>query len=196
MNQNQLEEQLGSQSGGELPQTRILPAGVPQDRMFFYSIEQLIGCGNGTTHGPKFPPLPSPPLLMFDEVTNIDPKGGKAGKGLIEARLKVRPDLWFFTCHFKNDPVMPGCLGLDALWQLLGFYLGWLGAQGRGRALGATNVRFVGQVLPENNEVIYRVELQRVKTSPLFMGVGSGELVCDGKVLYEVEGLKVGVMPT
>jgi 3-hydroxyacyl-[acyl-carrier protein] dehydratase/trans-2-decenoyl-[acyl-carrier protein] isomerase len=183
-------------SNHEVIRTRELPPSVSSDRLFTYSKEQLLKCGEGLMHGLSFPPLPSPPMLMFDEVTDIDPKGGAAGKGVIEARLAIDPSLWFFACHFKKDPVMPGCLGLDALWQLLGFYLGWLGAKGRGRALGAKDVRFSGQVLPENKEVLYRVELSRVKTSPLFMGVGKGVLICDGKTLYEVEGLRVGVMPT
>lgn len=191
----ELSQESNNGAGIDENKSRRLPPGVPSDRLFSYTREQLLGCGDGSMHGTSFPPLPAPPLLMFDEIIDIDPTGGKAGKGSLVARLQVDPELWFFQCHFKNDPVMPGCLGLDALWQLLGFYLGWLGAQGRGRALGAKDVRFSGQVLPENKEVIYRVELARVKTSPLFMGVGRGELVCDGKSLYEVEGLKVGVMP-
>lgn len=167
----------------------------PEDRLLAYNYEQLLACGDGTMHGPDFPALPSPPMLMFDEIVKIDPEGGASGKGVLEARMAVKPDLWFFGCHFKHDPVMPGCLGLDALWQLLGFYLGWRGAAGRGRALGAKDVKFSGQVLPENKEVIYRVEITRVKTAPLYMGMGDGEVIADGKRLYTVKGLKVGVMP-
>jgi len=168
---------------------------IPEGRLTSYNYDQLIACGEGRMHGPNFPPLPVPPMLMFDEISQIDPVGGVYKKGYLEARLTVRPDLWFFGCHFKNDPVMPGCLGLDALWQLLGFYLGWRGAEGRGRALGAKEVKFTGQILPENKEVIYKIDMVRVKTAPLYMGIGDGQVIADGKQLYEVQGLKVGVMP-
>ncbi len=188
--ENNLTENTTTQKNG-LSSSQPLPPG----RFTYYNKDQLLLSGLGQLHGPHFPPLPVPPMLMMDEISHIDPQGGKNKSGLLKARLQINPDLWFFACHFKQDPVMPGCLGLDALWQLLGFYLGWLGAEGKGRALGAKNIRFSGQVLPENKEVIYQIEVTRIRTSPLYLGVADGILICDGQILYEVEGLKVGIMP-
>jgi len=132
-------------------------------------------------------------MLMFDRISEIADKGGEYGKGLIRAELEVNPDLWFFSCHFKGDPVMPGCLGLDALWQMLGFFLGWLGAEGRGRALGMGEIKFSGQVLPNVKKVIYGVEIKRVMRSKLVLGIADGWLSADGEVIYRASDLKVGL---
>jgi 3-hydroxyacyl-[acyl-carrier protein] dehydratase/trans-2-decenoyl-[acyl-carrier protein] isomerase len=132
-------------------------------------------------------------MLMFDRISEITETGGEDGKGLIRAQLAVRPELWFFSCHFKGDPVMPGCLGLDALWQLLGFFLGWLGGQGRGRALGVGEVKLTGMVLPHIKLVEYGVDLKRVVRSRLFLGIGDGWLSADGERIYKASDLKVGL---
>ncbi|RUM85732.1 MAG: 3-hydroxyacyl-[acyl-carrier-protein] dehydratase FabA, partial [Candidatus Thioglobus sp.] len=136
-----------------------------------YSYEELIKCGNGELFGPGNAQLPQPPMLMFDRITLISDEGGKYGKGQIVAELDVKPDLWFFGCHFNDDPVMPGCLGLDAMWQLIGFHLGWLGGPGRGRALGGS-IKFTGQVLPTAKKVVYKIDLSRVIARKLYMGIG------------------------
>jgi 3-hydroxyacyl-[acyl-carrier protein] dehydratase/trans-2-decenoyl-[acyl-carrier protein] isomerase len=130
---------------------------------------------------------------MFDRITHISNEGGAHGKGEIKAELDVKPDLWFFDCHFKTDPVMPGCLGLDAMWQLIGFHLGWLGNLGRGRALGAGAVKFTGQVMPDVKLVRYEVDLKRVMTGRLTMGIGEARLFADDKLIYTAEGLRVGL---
>jgi len=158
-----------------------------------YSYEELISCGKGDMFGEGNAQLPLPPMLMFDRITNVSLEGGAFGKGEIVAELDVNPDLWFFKCHFEGDPVMPGCLGLDAVWQLLGFYLGWLGAKGSGRALGVGEVKFTGQVLPEVKKLTYRVNLKRVINRKLVLGIGDGIVEADGKVIYEAKGLKVGL---
>ncbi len=158
-----------------------------------YTYEDLISCGKGTLFGPGNAKLPLPPMLMFDRITHVSAEGGAHGKGEIVAELDVKPDLWFFGCHFEGDPVMPGCLGLDAIWQLLGFYLGWTGAPGSGRALGVGEVKFSGQVLPENKKVTYRVNLKRVINRKLVLGIGDGVVEVDGKVIYEAADLKVGL---
>ena len=157
-----------------------------------YSYEELIQCGNGELFGPGNAQLPQPPMLMFDRITHISDEGGLHGKGEIIAELDVNPDLWFFGCHFKNDPVMPGCLGLDAMWQLIGFHLGWLGGPGRGRALGGS-IKFTGQVLPTAKKVTYRINLKRVIARKLYMGIGDATMEVDGKVIYEASDLKVGL---
>ncbi len=158
-----------------------------------YTYEDLISCGKGVLFGPGNAKLPLPPMLMFDRITHVSLEGGTHGKGEIVAELDVKPDLWFFGCHFEGDPVMPGCLGLDAIWQLLGFYLGWTGAPGSGRALGVGEVKFSGQVLPENKKVTYRVNLKRVINRKLVLGIGDGVVEVDGKVIYEATDLKVGL---
>lgn len=157
-----------------------------------YSYEELIQCGNGELFGPGNAQLPQPPMLMFDRITHISDEGGLHGKGEIIAELDVNPDLWFFGCHFNNDPVMPGCLGLDAMWQLIGFHLGWLGGPGRGRALGGS-IKFTGQVLPAAKKVTYRINLKRVIARKLYMGIGDATMEVDGKVIYEASDLKVGL---
>jgi 3-hydroxyacyl-[acyl-carrier protein] dehydratase/trans-2-decenoyl-[acyl-carrier protein] isomerase len=158
-----------------------------------YDYEELLACGRGELFGPGNAQLPVPPMLMFDRITEISEESGPSGKGLVRAELDVRPDLWFFDCHFINDPVMPGCLGLDALWQMVGFYLGWLGAPGRGRALGAGEIKFTGQVLPTVKKVVYGVDFKRVMRSKLTLGVADGWLEADGEVIYRAEDLKVGL---
>lgn len=162
-------------------------------RQSSFSRDELIRCGRGELFGPGNAQLPLPPMLMFDRITRISEEGGRHGKGHIVAELDIRPDLWFFACHFEGDPVMPGCLGLDALWQMIGFYLGWLGGPGRGRALGAGEIKFRGQVLPAAKKVTYRVDLKRVLMRKLFMGIGDAEMECDGEVIYEAGDLRVGL---
>jgi 3-hydroxyacyl-[acyl-carrier protein] dehydratase/trans-2-decenoyl-[acyl-carrier protein] isomerase len=158
-----------------------------------YEYEELLACGRGELFGPGNAQLPLPPMLMFDRISSIGEAGGEHGKGHIRAELDVHPDLWFFACHFKGDPVMPGCLGLDALWQMLGFFLGWLGGHGRGRALSAGEIKFSGQVLPTVKKVEYGVDLKRVVRSRLFLGIGDGWLSADGERIYKASDLKVGL---
>lgn len=158
-----------------------------------YTLEELLQCGRGELFGPGNAELPLPPMLMFDRITQISAQGGTHDKGIIVAELDVNPDLWFFDCHFQNDPVMPGCLGLDAMWQMVGFYLGWMGGPGRGRALGVGEVKFRGQVLPQNKLVTYRINLKRVIMRKLVMGIADAEMECDGKVIYEASDLRVGL---
>ena len=158
-----------------------------------FDYEDLLACGRGELFGPGNPQLPLPPMLMFDRITEISEEGGEHGKGLLRAELDVKPDLWFFLCHFKGDPVMPGCLGLDALWQMVGFFLGWLGASGKGRALGLGELKFSGQVLPSVKKVIYGIDLKRVMRSKLVLGIADGWLSADGAVIYRALDLKVGL---
>lgn len=158
-----------------------------------YAYEDIIACGHGELFGPGNARLPLPPMLMFDRITNVSEEGGVHGKGVIEAEFDIKPDLWFFACHFESDPVMPGCLGLDALWQLLGFYLGWTGAPGSGRALGLGELKLTGQVLPETKLVKYVVDLKRVINRKLVLGIGDGSMYADGKLIYEAKDLKVGL---
>lgn len=158
-----------------------------------YTYNELIDCAQGRLFGPGNAKLPMPPMLMFDRITHISAEGGAHGKGELVAELDVKPDLWFFQCHFVGDPVMPGCLGLDAVWQLLGFYLGWTGAPGSGRALGVGEVKFTGQVLPEAKKVTYRLNIKRVINRKLVLGIADGVVEVDGKVIYECADLKVGL---
>ena len=158
-----------------------------------YTYEELLACGRGELFGPGNAQLPAPPMLMFDRIVRIEAEGGKHGKGYVEAEFDINPDLWFFGCHFIGDPVMPGCLGLDAMWQLVGFFLGWSGGPGRGRALGVGEVKFTGQVTPDIKKVVYKIDLKRVIMRKLVMGIGDGVLEADGKVIYETKDLKVGL---
>ena len=151
-------------------------------------LEDLLACGRGEMFGPGNAQLPLPPMLMFDRITHIS-----EDRGQVIAELNVRPDLWFFQCHFQGDPVMPGCLGLDAMWQLMGFYLAWLGAPGRGRALGVGEVKFTGQVLPNAKKVIYQVDLKRVILRKLVMGIGDATLSVDGRQIYTAKDLRAGL---
>ncbi len=158
-----------------------------------YNKEELLQCGSGEMFGPGNAQLPSPNMLMIDRITNISETDGLHGKGEIIAELDIHPDLWFFQCHFPGDPVMPGCLGLDALWQLIGFHLAWLGNPGHGRALGVGEVKFTGQVLPNAKKVSYNINLKRVITRRLVMGVADGTVSVDNKVIYAAKDLKVGL---
>ncbi|HEY5804384.1 MAG TPA: 3-hydroxyacyl-[acyl-carrier-protein] dehydratase FabA [Lysobacter sp.] len=155
--------------------------------------EQLLACGHGTMFGPGNARLPLPPMLMFDRITTIATEGGRYGKGVIRAELDINPDLWFFACHFEGDPVMPGCLGLDALWQLCGFFLPWLGEPGRGRALGVGEVKFTGQVLPNAKLVSYEIDIRRVMRGKLALVIGDGRVSVDGRDIYTAENLRVGL---
>lgn len=158
-----------------------------------YTYEELLDCGHGKLFGPGNAQLPLPPMLMFNRIVKITEDGGKYGKGQIIAELDVNPDLWFFECHFEGDPVMPGCLGLDALWQLIGFYLGWRGGPGHGRALGAGEVKFTGQVTPKTKLVTYQIDLKRVIMRKLFMGIGDARMLADGREIYTASDLRVGL---
>ena len=159
----------------------------------FFSYEQLIDCANGDLFGKGNAQLPSPPMLMFDRITNINETGGVFQKGEIVAELDIKPELWFFDCHFKGDPVMPGCLGLDAMWQLVGFYLGWLEQPGKGRALGVGEVKFTGQVLNTVKKVTYQISIKRLILRKLILGVADGVLKADGEPIYEAKDMKVGL---
>lgn len=154
---------------------------------------QLLACGHGEMFGPGNARLPLPPMLMFDRITQIAAEGGRHGKGVIRAELDVRPDLWFFHCHFAGDPVMPGCLGLDAMWQLCGFFLPWLGEPGRGRALGVGEVKFTGQVLPDAKLVSYEIDIRRVRRGKLALVIGDGRMLVDGREIYVASDLRVGL---
>lgn len=154
---------------------------------------QLLVCADGALFGAGNARLPAPPMLMFDRITRIEEKGGAFGKGLLVAELDIRPDLWFFDCHFDTDPVMPGCLGLDAMWQLAGFFLPWLGEPGRGRALGVGQVKFSGQVLPTAKLVRYEIDVRRVMRGKLALVIADGRTYVDDRLIYEAEGLRVGL---
>ena len=158
-----------------------------------YTKEELISCGRGELFGEGNAQLPLPPMLMFDRITSITEEGGKYGNGQMIAELDVDKDLWFFGCHFEGDPVMPGCLGLDAMWQLLGFYLAWKGGIGRGRALGSNEVKFTGQVLPTAKKIQYTIDLKRVIMRKLVMGIADAMMAVDGRIIYQASDLKVGL---
>jgi len=158
-----------------------------------YTYEELLACGRGEMFGPGNAQLPLPPMLMFDRIVSITENGGRYDSGQIVAELDIHPDLWFFKCHFEGDPVMPGCLGLDAMWQLVGFYLGWMGGPGRGRALGAGEVKFSGQVLPTGKKVTYYIDLKRVIMRKLVMGIADARLELDGREIYAASDLRVGL---
>ncbi len=158
-----------------------------------YSKEELLTCARGDLFGAGNAQLPLPNMLMVDRIINIDKVGGDFGKGEIVAELDITPDLWFFDCHFTGDPVMPGCLGLDAMWQLVGFFLGWSGGLGRGRALGCGEVKFTGQVLPSNKKITYHIHMKRVIMRKLVLGVADATMSVDGKKIYEGKDLRVGL---
>jgi len=158
-----------------------------------FSYEDLLVSSRGEMHGPGNAQLPSPPMLLFDRITSMTRDGGEYGLGYVEAEFDINPDLWFFQCHFIGDPVMPGSLGLDAMWQLVGFFLGWIGGQGRGRALGCDSVRFGGEVTPAAKLVTYKINMKRVINRRLVMGIGDGVLEVDGTPIYHAEGLRVGL---
>ncbi len=158
-----------------------------------YDRDDLIAASEGELFGQGRPQLPAPNMLMIDRITHIKDDDGLFNKGSISAELDITPDLWFFACHFKGDPVMPGCLGLDAMWQLVGFFLGWQGGQGKGRALGVGEVKFTGQILPTSKKVTYEIEFKRVINRKLVMGLADGRVLVDGKEIYVAKDLKVGL---
>ena len=159
-----------------------------------YNYQELIDCGNGKLFGKGNAKLPLPPMLMFDRITEINNSGGVFKKGFIKAELDITKDLWFFDCHFKEDPVMPGCLGLDAMWQLVGFYLGWRGEPGKGRALGVNSVKFTGEVLKKIKIAKYEINIKRIlKKEGTVVGLANGSLFADNSKIYEAENLKVGL---
>ncbi len=158
-----------------------------------YSYEDLIACGEGKMFGPGNAQLPLPPMLMFDRITEVSADGGAHRKGHLIAEFDINPERWFFGCHFTGDPVMPGCLGLDAMWQLVGFFLGWSGGPGRGRALGVGEVGFRGQITPDVKVVRYEIDMKRVILRKLVLGVADGQVLADGQVIYTAKDLKVGL---
>ncbi len=158
-----------------------------------YTKEELIACGNGEMFGPGNARLPVDNMLMMDRITHISSDGGSHEKGKIIAELDINPDLWFFDCHFRTDPVMPGCLGLDAMWQIVGFFLGWRGNPGRGRALGAGEIKFTGEILPTAKKVVYDINMTRLIERKLVMGIADGTVAVDGEVIYTASGLRVGL---
>ena len=159
-----------------------------------FNYDELIECAKGLLFGKGNAQLPHPPMLMFDRISNINKEGGKFNKGEVIAELDIKPDLWFFKCHFINDPVMPGCLGLDAMWQLVGFYLGWLGNPGKGRALGVGTVKFTGEVLKSVKNVRYEIDMKKIMSpGETTVGLANGMLFADGKKIYSAESLKVGL---
>jgi 3-hydroxyacyl-[acyl-carrier protein] dehydratase/trans-2-decenoyl-[acyl-carrier protein] isomerase len=159
-----------------------------------YSYDDLITCGNGELFGPGNAKLPLPPMLMFDRITAIDDSNGAFNKGFLKAELDIKRNLWFFDCHFKEDPVMPGCLGLDAMWQLVGFYLGWIGNPGKGRALGVGTVKFTGEVLQNVKLVTYEIDMKKIMSpGGTTVGLANGMVMADGKKIYSAESLKVGL---
>ncbi len=158
-----------------------------------YAYDELIDCGRGELFGPGNAQLPLPPMLMFDRITEIAADGGRYGKGHMVAELDIRPELWFFQCHFEGDPVMPGCLGLDAMWQLIGFFLAWKGGIGRGRALGGSEISFKGQVTPDRKLVTYRIDVKRVMQRGVVMGLADATMEIDGEQIYAGSNLRVGL---
>jgi 3-hydroxyacyl-[acyl-carrier protein] dehydratase / trans-2-decenoyl-[acyl-carrier protein] isomerase len=163
------------------------------ERKSSFQYDDLIACGRGKLFGPGNAQLPLPPMLMFDRITHVSATEGSAALGKVVAEFDIRPDLWFFPCHFEGDPVMPGCLGLDALWQLTGFFLGWLGEPGRGRALGVGEVKFSGMVTPKVKKVTYEVDVTRLILRKLKLAVANGLMKADGETIYQVTDMKVGL---
>ena len=160
----------------------------------YFNYDELIDCANGKLFGPGNAKLPSPPMLMFDRITEITENQGFYKKGSMKAELDIKDNLWFFDCHFREDPVMPGCLGLDAMWQLVGFFLGWLGNPGRGRALGVSTVKFTGEVLKNVKMATYEIDIKRILVKgETTVGLANGILLADGKKIYSAENLKVGL---
>ncbi len=175
------------------PEPHYLHTGSHMTGKRAYSKEELIACGHGDLFGPGNAQLPTDNMLMVDRITHVSSEGGEYGKGELVAELDIRPDLWFFQCHFPGDPVMPGCLGLDAMWQLVGFFLGWRGNPGRGRALGCGEVKFTGQILPEASKVVYKINMKRVIERKLIMGIADGSVSVDGREIYTARDLRVGL---
>ena len=163
------------------------------DKKSSYDRDDLLACGRGELFGPGNAQLPIPNMLMMDRIVHISDEGGAHGKGEIKAELDINPDLWFFGCHFPGDPVMPGCLGLDAMWQMVGFYLAWIGNPGHGRALGVGEVKFTGQVLPTAGKVSYQIDIKRVIARKLVLGIAEGSLLVDGREIYTAKDLRVGL---
>ncbi len=163
------------------------------ERKSRFLYDDLLACGRSELFGPGNAQLPLPPMLMFDRITHVEEKGGAHGLGHIVAEFDIKPDLWFFACHFQGDPVMPGCLGLDALWQLTGFFLGWLGEPGRGRALGVGEVKLSGMVTPAVKKVTYQIDIKRLILRKLKLAVADGVMKADGEVVYNVTDMKVGL---
>ncbi|MEW8691081.1 MAG: 3-hydroxyacyl-[acyl-carrier-protein] dehydratase FabA [Candidatus Thiodiazotropha endolucinida] len=158
-----------------------------------YNRDELLSCGHGDMFGPGNAQLPTPNMLMMDRIIKITDDGGEFNKGVILAELDIQPDLWFFDCHFPGDPVMPGCLGLDAMWQMVGFFLAWIGNPGHGRALGVGEVKFTGQVLPTARQVTYHINIKRVIARKLVLGVADGVMKVDGREIYSAKDLRVGL---
>lgn len=164
-----------------------------ENRQSSFDYEEILKCGRGELFGPGNAQLPLPPMLMFNRITAISETGGEYGKGYVRAEFDITPDLWFFPCHFQGDPVMPGCLGLDAMWQLTGFFLGWLGEPGRGRAISTGEVKFTAMVTPETKLVEYGIDFKRVMRGRLVLGTADGWLKADGETIYKANDLRVGL---
>jgi 3-hydroxyacyl-[acyl-carrier protein] dehydratase/trans-2-decenoyl-[acyl-carrier protein] isomerase len=177
----------------EIIVTDLKEANSRHVRQSSYSYEELLAAGRGEIFGIGNAQLPLPPMLMFDRISEISATGGEYGRGVMRAELDVNPDLWFFGCHFKGDPVMPGCLGLDALWQMIGFFLVWSGGEGPGRALGLGELKFSGQVLPNVRKIVYNIDIKRVMRTKLVLGIADGWLSMDGEIIYRAKDLKVGL---
>jgi 3-hydroxyacyl-[acyl-carrier protein] dehydratase / trans-2-decenoyl-[acyl-carrier protein] isomerase len=163
------------------------------ERKSSYGFDELLACARGEMFGQGNAQLPAPPMLMFDRITEISEEGGEHGKGYVRAEFDIKPDLWFFPCHFIGDPVMPGCLGLDAMWQLTGFFLGWLGEPGKGRAISTGEVKFSGMVTPKTKLVEYGIDFKRVMRGRLVLGIADGWLKADGETIYRASDLRVGL---
>jgi 3-hydroxyacyl-[acyl-carrier protein] dehydratase / trans-2-decenoyl-[acyl-carrier protein] isomerase len=177
----------------EITVTDLKEAANKHIRQSSYDYEELLSAGRGEMFGMGNAQLPLPPMLMFDRITEIAATGGEYGKGIMRAELDVKPDLWFFGCHFKGDPVMPGCLGLDALWQMIGFFLVWSGGEGPGRALGLGELKLSGQVLPNVRKIVYNLDIKRVMRAKLVLGIADGWLSADGEIIYRAKDLRVGL---